>query len=75
MDKQQEKRQLLSAISEGISLDEMQTELELPRRDLMEKIEKLETEGYDIEPLIERELEKMPESEQTARMGCAAKRR
>jgi biotin operon repressor len=64
MDKQQEKRQLLSAISEGISLDEMQTKLELPRRDLMEKIEKLETEGYDIEPLIERELEKMPESEQ-----------
>ncbi len=64
MDKQQEKRQLLSAISEGISLDEMQTKLELPRRDLMEKIEKLETEGYDIEPLIERELEKMPASEQ-----------
>ena len=64
MDKQQEKRQLLSAISEGISLDEMQTKLELPRCDLMEKIEKLETEGYDIEPLIERELEKMPESEQ-----------
>lgn len=64
MDKQQEKRQLLSAISEGISLDEMQTKLELPRRDLMEKIEKLETEGYDIEPLIERELGKMPEAEQ-----------
>jgi biotin operon repressor len=64
MDKQQEKRLLLGAIAEGKSLAELQTQLELPRRDLMERIEKLETEGYDMEPLIERELEQMPESEQ-----------
>ncbi|QYR22951.1 HRDC domain-containing protein [Paenibacillus sp. sptzw28] len=64
MDKQQEKRLLLGAIAEGKSLAELQTQLEMPRRDLMERIEKLETEGYDMEPLIERELEQMPESEQ-----------
>ena len=64
MDKHLEKRQLLSAISEGSSLDELQTRMELPRRDLMERIEKLEMDGYDLEPLIERELTKMPEAEQ-----------
>ncbi|BBH24971.1 hypothetical protein Back11_63160 [Paenibacillus baekrokdamisoli] len=64
MDKQLEKRQLLSAIADGVSLEELQEKLELPRRELMERIEKLETEGYDMEPLIERELEKMPEAEQ-----------
>ncbi|WP_274652622.1 HRDC domain-containing protein [Paenibacillus humicola] len=64
MDRQHVKRILLSAISEGKTLDDMQAELELPRRELMERIERLETEGYDVEPLIERELKQMPESEQ-----------
>ncbi|MCQ6559659.1 HRDC domain-containing protein [Paenibacillus mendelii] len=64
MDRHQEKRQLLSAISEGKSLEQLQNELELPRRDLMERIERLDTEGYDMEPLIKLELEQMPEAEQ-----------
>lgn len=64
MDRQNEKHLLLRGIAEGRTLDQMQAELELPRRDLMERIEKLETEGYDIEPLIERELENVPQSEQ-----------
>ncbi|GGD49372.1 HRDC domain-containing protein [Paenibacillus nasutitermitis] len=63
MNRQQEKQHLLRAIAEGKTLDQMQAELELPRRDLMERIEKLETEGYDVEPLIERELEQVPETE------------
>ncbi|QHT62641.1 aldolase [Paenibacillus lycopersici] len=64
MDRQTEKRELLRAIADGQSIDELQERVDLPRRDLMERIEKLETEGYDLEPLIERELAQMPEFEQ-----------
>ncbi|MBP3962048.1 HRDC domain-containing protein [Paenibacillus lignilyticus] len=64
MDRQQEKQKLLRGIAEGNSLEGLIAQTDLPRRDLMERIEKLETEGYDMEPLIERELESMPESEQ-----------
>ncbi|WP_308635602.1 HRDC domain-containing protein [Paenibacillus silvisoli] len=64
MERQQEKRKLLSAIAEGKSIEELLAQTDLPRRDLMERIEQLETEGYDLEPLIEKELESMPEIEQ-----------
>ncbi|QHW33372.1 aldolase [Paenibacillus rhizovicinus] len=64
MDRLSEKRELLRAIAEGKSIDELQEQVDLPRRDLMERIEKLETEGYDLEPLIERELAEMPDFEQ-----------
>ncbi|CAH1221667.1 hypothetical protein PAECIP111893_04756 [Paenibacillus plantiphilus] len=64
MDRQQEKRALLDAIAAGKTLDELQAALQLQRRDLLERIEKLESEGYDLEPLIERELEHVTEAEQ-----------
>ncbi|MBO7744713.1 HRDC domain-containing protein [Paenibacillus sp. MWE-103] len=64
LDRQQEKRDLLRAIAEGKSIEELQAEIELPRRDLMERLEKLDLEGYDLEPLIEKELASMPASEQ-----------
>ncbi|WP_219838525.1 HRDC domain-containing protein [Paenibacillus sp. R14(2021)] len=64
MSRQQEKRELLRAIAEGKSIEELQMQIELPRRDLMERIERLDSEGYDLEPLIEKELSSMPESEQ-----------
>lgn len=64
LDRQSEKKRLLSAIAEGKSIMQMQAELEMPRRDLMEKIERLELEGYDLEPFIERELADMPSTEQ-----------
>ncbi|REE57561.1 HRDC domain-containing protein [Paenibacillus taihuensis] len=64
MDRQNQKRALLQAIAEGKTIDELLIEVELPRRDLMDRIEKLETEGYDIEPLIEKELRDVPPSEQ-----------
>ncbi|MBM7566758.1 HRDC domain-containing protein [Paenibacillus sacheonensis] len=64
LDRQIEKRELLRAIAEGKTIDELQAQTELPRRDLLERIEKLDTEGYDLEPLIERELAQMPEFEQ-----------
>ena len=64
MDRQQEKRELLRAIAEGKSIEELQAQIDLSRRDLMERIEKLDTEGYDLEPLIEKELAQMPAAEQ-----------
>jgi len=64
INRHQQKRQLLGAIAEGKSLEQLQSELELSRRELMERIERLDSEGYDVEPLIARELEHMPSSEQ-----------
>ncbi|MFB9330273.1 HRDC domain-containing protein [Paenibacillus aurantiacus] len=64
LDRQSEKKRLLAAIAEGRSIVQMQTELDMPRRDLMEKIERLEVEGYDLEPFIARELADMPSVEQ-----------
>ncbi|AZN42824.1 HRDC domain-containing protein [Paenibacillus albus] len=64
MERQHQKRALLQAIAEGKNIDELLAEVELPRRDLMDRIEKLETEGYDMEPLIERELSQIPPAEQ-----------
>ncbi|MBB3113668.1 biotin operon repressor [Paenibacillus phyllosphaerae] len=64
MDRQQEKKLLLGAIADGKTLAQLQEELSMPRRDLMERIERLEVEGYDIEPLIQRELQHMPQVEQ-----------
>ncbi|MFS0723280.1 HRDC domain-containing protein [Paenibacillus sp. 1P07SE] len=64
LDRQQEKRLILSGVSEGRSLDELQSALELPRRELLERVEQLEKEGYDMEPLIGKELSSVPQTEQ-----------
>lgn len=64
LDRQQVKRTILNGIRDGRSLDELQSELELPRRELLERVELLEREGYDIEPLIDKELSAVPEDEQ-----------
>lgn len=61
--KEQEKRLILQAVYAGQSLDELATAVELPRRELCERIEQLEEEGYDLGPLIERELAELPEEE------------
>ncbi|XEC93438.1 HRDC domain-containing protein [Paenibacillus tarimensis] len=63
MDRHQEKRRILGGIREGHTLADLQAALELPRRELIERIEQLEGEGYDLEGLIERELAEVPESE------------
>ncbi|MFD0712441.1 HRDC domain-containing protein [Paenibacillus sp. GCM10027626] len=64
MGRHQKQRLLLELLKEGKSLEQMQEQLELPRREVMERIERLDLEGYDVEPLIERELKEMPEAEQ-----------
>lgn len=63
MERHQEKRQILLALSEGKSLAELQEELEMTRRNLIDRLEQLETEGYDMEPIVQTELAEMPESE------------
>lgn len=61
--KEQEKRLILQAVYAGQSLDELAGLVDLPRRELCERIEQLEEEGYDLGPLIERELAELPEEE------------
>ncbi|CAM3407738.1 HRDC domain-containing protein [Paenibacillus lupini] len=63
MIRQQQKKRILSFVFEGGSMEQLQSELELPRREIMDRIEQLETEGYDFEPLIARELADMPDTE------------
>ncbi|MBH5317276.1 HRDC domain-containing protein [Paenibacillus sp. GSMTC-2017] len=64
MDKQQEKKRILTLLQQSSTLDQIQSELSIPRRELLLRIEQLEQEGYNIEPLIEQELITVPESEQ-----------
>jgi hypothetical protein len=52
----QEKRSLLSGIREGRTLGELEDELNCPRRKLLERIERLDQEGYDVLPVVDKEL-------------------
>jgi hypothetical protein len=52
----QEKRTLLLGIREGRTLGELEGELNCPRRKLLERIERLDEEGYDVLPVVDKEL-------------------
>ncbi|MBN2979880.1 HRDC domain-containing protein [Cohnella algarum] len=58
-----EKRKLLAGIRQGHTLDELERELNVPRRQLIERIEKLDEEGYDVSMLVDKELAGMPQTE------------
>lgn len=60
-----ENRALLTAIREGKSLAELEAALQMDRRRLVERIERLDDEGYDVLPLIELELAALPPEEWT----------
>lgn len=64
MDRQQAKKRILTFVKQGRTLEQLEGELELSRRELLGRIEQMEEEGYDFEALIERELAIVPESEQ-----------
>ncbi|MOA05750.1 hypothetical protein D3C78_1253600 [compost metagenome] len=64
MDRQLAKKQLLSAVQKGGTLALLEAELSMSRRELLDRIEQLEQEGYDFDPLIARELVEMPDDEQ-----------
>ncbi|THF76103.1 HRDC domain-containing protein [Cohnella fermenti] len=52
----QEKKKLLTGIRQGSSIAELEKELGIPRRMLVERIDRLDEEGYDVLPLVAREL-------------------
>ncbi|MGO4543300.1 HRDC domain-containing protein [Paenibacillus sp. 2TAB23] len=64
MDRQLVKKHILATVHEGGSLEQLGSELELSRRELMDRIEQLEQEGYDMDSLISRELHAVSEDEQ-----------
>lgn len=51
-----EKRSLLHGIREGRNLEQLEGELNCPRRKLLERIERLDEEGYDVLPVVDKEL-------------------
>ncbi|CAM4114262.1 HRDC domain-containing protein [Paenibacillus alkaliterrae] len=64
MDRQHAKKHILNAVQQGGTLDQLEAELELSRRELLDRIEQMEQEGYDFESLVARELAPVPEDEQ-----------
>jgi len=58
-----DKRALLSGIREGKSMAELEQQLRIERRKLVERIERLDEEGYDVRPIVERELASVPPEE------------
>jgi hypothetical protein len=59
----QDKRSLLSGIREGRSLGQLEGELNCPRRKLLERIERLDEEGYDVLPVVDQELRELTPEE------------
>ncbi|MFD0671586.1 HRDC domain-containing protein [Cohnella sp. GCM10027633] len=51
-----EKRSLLLGIRDGRTLEQLEGELSCPRRSLVERIERLDEEGYDVLPIVDQEL-------------------
>ncbi|RED63867.1 HRDC domain-containing protein [Cohnella lupini] len=58
-----EKRSLLNGIREGRTLSQLEEELNCPRRKLLERIERLDEKGYDVLPVVEKELSELPAEE------------
>jgi len=58
-----EKRSLLEGIRDGKSLVQLEDDLKCPRRALIERIERLDEEGYDVLPIVERELSEVSAEE------------
>lgn len=64
LDKEANKRRLLEIVAGGGGLAALQENLTIPRRELLLWVEDLDREGYDLEPLIEAELNDIAEEEQ-----------
>ncbi len=65
LERHKTKRAILAAVQEGRGLDELQAMLEIDRRELVERIEQLDREGYDMAPLLDKELDGLPEEERS----------
>ncbi|MFD0697483.1 HRDC domain-containing protein [Paenibacillus sp. GCM10027628] len=64
LDREVSKRKLLEIVAGSGSLDDLQTALSMPRRELLLWVEELEREGYDMDPLVEAELSSVSEEDQ-----------
>lgn len=58
-----EKRSLLEGIRSGKTLAQLESDLGCSRRALIERIERLDEEGYDVLPIVEQELGEMSAEE------------
>jgi hypothetical protein len=64
LDKEANKRKLLELVSSGTGLSTIQETLSIPRRELLLWIEDLDREGYDMDTLVEVELQSIQEEDQ-----------
>jgi len=64
LDREAGKRKLLGVVADGGGLSELQLALSMPRRELLQWVEELGREGYNMDPLIEAELRTVSEEEQ-----------
>lgn len=62
-EKNAQRRKLLEAIWQGEALDQIAKQTSLPRRDLVLMIESMDQEGYDVSPIIDKELELISKEE------------
>ena len=58
-DKSSRKRRFLEAIWQGLTLDLIVKELSISRREAILLVEEMDHEGYDVTPLIEKELDQV----------------
>lgn len=59
-------RSVLEGIASGWNLEQIVEATQLARRDVLEILESLDKEGYDVGLLIDKELQDMPKEEQAA---------
>ena len=64
MEQFSQRRTLLTGIAEGLTIGQVQEQIGIQRREVVELLEQLEKEGYDTETILELELADMPKSEQ-----------
>jgi hypothetical protein len=64
MERHRTTRSILQAVQDGLGLDELAQMLDMDRRRLVERIEQLDRAGYDMGPLLDREISLLPEEEQ-----------
>ncbi|WP_083927143.1 HRDC domain-containing protein [Paenibacillus terrigena] len=66
MDRLAEQKRLLEGIQQGCSITDLEQYCSMSRRNILIALESLDREGYDIERLIEEELQQVPLEEQAA---------
>lgn len=68
MEKHNNRKALLEGIQKGDSLEQLESELSISRRDLVFWIEQLDKEGYDLDTFISSELNEVSEKDRTLAM-------